>query len=277
MQTWWGSIIRLCGKYRPNRPDDAALRQRLRELAQERRRFGYRGLGHLKVPEGHSMNHKKLYRIYREEGLIVRRCGSRKRALGTRAPMELLHAINRSWSLELVSDTLSDGHRFRILYIVDDFSRECLVTVVGTSLRGVRAVRDVERLTFERAAPKVSVSDHGTKLTRVAVLECATDRVAWHYVQPGKPVQGAFIEIFNSKLRDEWLNEHVLMSLAEAREIIEAWRHDYNHLRPHSNLRSRAPIELGDQHGNGRLVQVMDSAARPLASPPHQRPKLNQL
>ena len=141
-------------RYQGKRPDDGALRQRLRELAAERRRFGYRRLGWMLVREGHTMNHKKLYRLYREEQLMVRRRRGRKRALGTRAPMLLAEHDQPRWSLDFVSDTLSDGRRFRILCIVDDFSRECLATVADTSLGGVRVVRELERLTFERALPK---------------------------------------------------------------------------------------------------------------------------
>ena len=223
------------------------------------------------------MNHKKLYRLYRDERLMVRRRGGRKRALGTRAPMELPQGINQRWSLDFVSDTLADGRRFRILCIVDDFSRECLVTVVDTSLNGVRVVRELERLTLERATPKVIVSDNGTELTSVAVLRWAADRVGWHYIQPGKPVQNAFVESFNSRLRDECLNEHVFTTLAEAREIIEAWRYDYNWRRPHSSLGARTPREFADQQGDGPLEQVWGSAARPLAPPPHQGQNINRL
>jgi putative transposase len=231
-------------RYRCKRPDDSALRQRLRELAAERRRFGYRRLGWMLAREGHTMNHKKLYRLYHEEKLTVRRRGRRKRALGTRAPMILPTAINERWSLDFVSDALSDGRRFRILCIVDDFSRECLATVVDTSLGGVRVVRELERLATERAVPQVVVSDNGTELTSGAVLRWASGRLDWHYIQPGKPVQNAFIESFNSRLRDECLNEHVFLTLAEARETIEAWRHDYNHSRPHSSLGALTPVEF---------------------------------
>src|SRR5712692_9189691 len=147
-------------RYRCRRPDDSALRQRLRELAAERRRFGYRRLGWMLAREGHALNHKKLYRLYREEKLMVRRHGGRKRALGTRAPMMLPHTVNQRWSLDFVSDTLSDGRRFRILCVVDDFSRECLATVVDTSLGGVRVVRELEQLGFERSTPRVIVSDN---------------------------------------------------------------------------------------------------------------------
>jgi putative transposase len=230
--------------YRPRRPDDALLRQRLRELAAERRRFGYRRLGWLLEREGHVLNRKKLYRLYREEKLMVRRRGRRKRAVGTRAPLATPVAVNRRWSLDFVSDALGDGRRFRILCVVDNFSRECLATVVDTSLGGVRVVRELERLVNERETPEVIVSDNGTELTSCAVLRWATGRLDWHYIEPGKPVQNAFIESFNSRLRDECLNEHVFLTLAEARATIEAWRHDYNHLRPHSSLGALTPTEF---------------------------------
>src|SRR5215472_3769951 len=194
-------------RYRRRRPEDTEIRERLRELAAERRRFGYRRLGWMLAREGHTINHKKLHRIYREERLMVRRRRGRKRALGMRAPMVLPGRINQRWSLDFGSDTLSDGRRFRILCIVDDFSRECLATVVDTSLGGVRVVRELERLTTKRAMPEMVVSDNGTELTSGAVLRWATRRIAWHYIEPGKPVQNAFIESFNSKLRDECLNE----------------------------------------------------------------------
>src|SRR5271166_3481776 len=194
----------------------------------------------------------------------------RKRALGTRAPMKLPHAVNQRWSLDFVSDTLADGRRFRILCVVDDFSRECLATVADTSLSGVRVVRELDRLTLERVTPRVIVSDNGTELTSMAVLSWATDRVGWHYIQPGKPVQNACIESFNSKLRDECLNEHVFRDLAEARRIIEAWRHDYNWFRPHSSLGALTPREFADQQGDSPLEQVWGSADRPLAPSPQK-------
>src|SRR5690348_14142306 len=124
--------------YQPKRPDDSLVRERLRTLAGERRRFGYRRLGWLLTREGHAMNHKKLYRIYHQEKLMVRRRGHRKRAVGTRAPISLPEMINQRWTLDFVSDALGDGRRFRILCVVDDFSRECLTCVVDTSISGVR-------------------------------------------------------------------------------------------------------------------------------------------
>jgi len=262
-------------RYQARHGDDVAIRQRLRELAAVRRRFGYRRLGWLLAREGYRMNRKKLYRLYREEKLMVRRRGGRKRALGTRAPMLLPATINQRWSLDFVSDALSDGRRFRILCVVDDFSRECLACVVDTSLGGVRVVRELARLTRERTTPQVIVSDNGTELTSVAVLKWATDRVAWHYIQPGKPVQNAFIESFNSRLRDECLNEHLFESLSQARQIIEAWRYDYNNARPHSSLGALTPREFANQQGDGPLKQVLGSAARPLAPPPHSGQNIN--
>jgi putative transposase len=240
----WVDMDRSTLRYQGKRPADSALRQRLRELAAERRRFGYRRLGWMLAREGHAMNQKRLYRLYREERLMVRRRGRRKRAVGTRAPILLPRAINQRWSLDFVSDTLSDGRRFGILCVVDDFSRECLATVVDTSLGGVRVVRELEWRALARALPQVIVSDNGTELTSGAVLRWATGRLEWHYIEPGKPVQNAFIESFNSKLRDECLNQHVFLSLAEARRTIETWRYDYNHLRPHGSLGGLTPNEF---------------------------------
>jgi len=228
-------------RYQRRRPDDTALRQRLCELAVQRRRFGYRRLGWLLVREGRMLNHKKLYRLYREEQLMLRRRRARKRARGTRMPLAVPTAINQRWSLDFVADALSDGRRFRILNVVDDFSRECLTATVDTSLSGVRVVRELERLSTERAMPQVVVSDNGPELVSNAVLRWASGRLDWHYIERGKPMQNAFVESFNSRLRDECLNEHVFLTLAEARQTIEAWRLDYNHCRPHSSLGALTP------------------------------------
>jgi putative transposase len=157
-------------RFRSRRPDDSALRSRLRELAAARRRFGYRRLHLLLDREGLHINHKRLRRLYREERLQVRRRGGRKRALGTRAPMSLPQAPNQRWSLDFVSDTLSDSRRFRILTVVDDYSRECLCLVADTSLSGVRVVRELDAIIAERGRPAMCVSDNGTELTSMAVL-----------------------------------------------------------------------------------------------------------
>jgi putative transposase len=175
---------------------------------------------------------------------MVLRRGRRKRVAGTRAPLALPDTINQRWSLDFISDALSDGRRFRILCVVDDFSRECLTCLIDTPIGGVRVARELERLVVERGLPRVMVSDNGRELTSTAVLRWSLGRLDWHYIAPGKPVQNAFIESFNSRLRDECLNEHVFLSLAEARLTIEAWRYDYNHSRPHSSLGALTPSEF---------------------------------
>jgi len=245
-------------RYASKRPADEPLRQRLRELASERRRFGYRRLHILLRREGVMLNWKKLYRLYREERLMVRKRGGRKRALGTRAPMTIPQGANQRWSLDFVSDALACGRKFRILTVVDDFSRECLALVVDNSLSGVRVARELDWLIEGRGRPCMIVSDNGTELTSRAMLAWQQDhRIEWHYIAPGKPTQNGFIESFNGRLRDECLNEHLFNSLPEARRIIEAWKIDYNTKRPHSSLGGLTPTEFAarpDQgHNQNRL------------------------
>lgn len=229
---------------RSTRPADTELRERLNELSSERCRFGYRRLHLLLGREGWKVNWKKLYRIYREEGLTVRKRGGRKRALGTRAPMTIPQRPNQRWSLDFVSDSLSDGHRFRVLCVIDDFSRECLAAVVDTSLSGQRVGRELDSIARVRGYPCMVVSDNGTELTSNAILKWQEERrVEWHYIAPGKPMQNGFVESFNGRLRDECLNEHLFANLRHARGLIEAWRDDYNHHRPHTSLDGLTPWE----------------------------------
>ncbi|MBL4897957.1 MAG: IS3 family transposase [Erythrobacter sp.] len=243
-------------RYEPTRPDDGALRQRLRELAAERRRFGYCRLGYLLAREGMRPNHKKLLRIYREEGLRVRRRGGRKRALGTRRPMVLPDGPNQRWSLDFVSDSLICGRRFRILCVVDDFSRECLALVADTSLSGARVARELTSLIGMRGKPHTVVSDNGTELTSSAILRWSQERrVEWHYIAPGKPMQNGFVESFNGRLRDECLNETLFTSLAHARFVLAAWRHDYNTVRPHSKLGGKTPAEIAGERVWGHATR----------------------
>jgi putative transposase len=231
-------------RYRSKRAEDAALRAKLRELAAVRRRFGYRRLHVLIEREGTRVNHKKLRRLYREEGLQVRRRRGRKRALGTRSPMALPQGSNQRWSIDFLSDAMTDGRRLRILAIVDDFSRECLCLIADTSLPGLRVVRELEALIAMRGRPLMCVSDNGTELTSMSMLRWAQEnRVEWHYIAPGKPTQNAFVESFNGRLRDELLNETLFTSLSEARSALAAWKHDYNTSRPHSGLGWLTPAE----------------------------------
>jgi putative transposase len=263
-------------RYRSRRPDDTAVRARLRELAAIRRRFGYRRLHVLLAREGIIMNHKKLRRLYREERLQVRRRGGRKRALGTRAPMALPQGRNQRWSLDFLSDAFADGRRFRILAIVDDFTRECLALVADTSLPGLRVVRELDTLIAARGRPAMCVSDNGTELTGMAVLRWSQQSgVEWHYIAPGKPQQNAFIESFNGRLRDELLNETLFTSLRHVREALAIWMEDYNTIRPHSALGNLPPVTYAklsapEMQRDGALRYVGGFAPRPVASPSQQ-------
>jgi putative transposase len=260
-------------RYRSIRPDYVVLRSRLRELAHQRRWFGYRRLHILLSREGTRVNHKRFRRLYREERLQVRRRGGRKRALGTRAPMTIPEGPNQRWSLDFLSDQLSDCRRFRILAVVDDFTRECLALVADTSLSGARLARELDLITAERGCPAMIVSDNGTEMTSMAILRWSQEtRVAWHYIAPGKPTQNAFIESFIGRLRDELLNETLFYSLDHARRALAAWKDDYNTVRPHSALGNLPPAiyaKLSDpvmQRG-GSLELPWGSAPRPVASP----------
>ena len=260
-------------RYRRRRPDDAAFRLRLRELAAVRRRFGYRRLQILLRREGMHMNHKKLRRLYAEERLQVRRRGGRKRALGTRAPLTIPQGVNQRWSLDFLSDALTDGRRFRILAVVDDFTRECLCLVADTSLSGLRVARELDAIILKRGRPVLCVSDNGTELTSMAILRwCQETTLEWHYIAPGKPTQNAFIESFNGRLRDELLNETLFVSLAHARSALAAWQIDYNTVRPHSAIGNVPPVDfarLSDpaMQRDGTLRSLGDFAPRPVAPP----------
>jgi putative transposase len=240
-------------RYASKRTGDEGLRARLRELASQRRRFGYRRLGLLLARQGIRLNHKKLYRLYKEERLTVRKRGGRKRAPGTRAPLAIPQDQNLRWSLDFVMDTLVSGRRFRILTVVDDFTRECLGLVADTSLTAPRVVRELDRLVELRGHPRMIVSDNGTELTSNAVLAWQQEHgVEWHYIAPGKPMQNGFVESFNGRLRDECLNEHLFSNLNEVRQIIEAWRIDYNTNRPHTSLNGLTPTEFAARPKEGQ-------------------------
>ena len=253
---------------RPERRGDEAVRARLRSLAGERRRFGYRRLGILLEREGVRMNHKKLYRLYREEELMVRRRRGRKRATGTRAALALPQAPDQRWSLDFVSDCLA-ARRFRILVVVDDFTRECLAAVADTSISGTRVARELDRLVARHGTPATIVSDNGPELTSRAVLAW-TNRAGldWHYIVPGKPQQNAFVESFIGRLRDELLNEEIFENLPHARHVLERWRLDYNHVRPHSAHAGLPPAQVRRLAAGARLGLFDGPAARPLAPSP---------
>ena len=257
-------------RYHARRSDDGALRERLKALAQERRRFGYRRLHVLLRREGHAVNKKRVQRLYREEKLTVRRRGGRKRALGMRRPMETPTTANQRWSLDFVSDQMTDARRFRILAVVDDCTRECLALVPDTSISGRRVARELDAIIARRGRPATIVSDNGTELTSNAILAWADEtKVGWHYIAPGKPQQNGFIESFNGRLRDELLNETLFRSLPHARAVLETWRSDYNHQRPHSKLGWMTPLEFASAlrgESARRAARSGSSAHRALAT-----------
>ncbi len=222
--------------------DDPVLRERLKERARVRRRFGYRRPHVFLRREGHEVNHTRLFRIYGEELLHVRRRGGRKRAIGTRGPMALPLMPNQRWSLDFVFDQLTDGRRFRVLTVVDDCTRECLAFIADTSLSGARVAQELAALFEVCGKPMTVVSDNGTEFTSNAILTFADGRkIDWHYNAPGKPTQNAFIKSFNGRMRDELLNETLFPSPKHARVTLAAWRIDYNTELPTPASAGRPP------------------------------------
>ena len=224
-------------RYQSRRPPDTELRGQLRELANARRRFGYRRLFVLLRKLGEPSGLNRVYRLYREEGLTVRKRRARRRAVGTRAPILVEARPNARWSLDFVHDQFASGRRFRILNIVDDVTRECLAAIPDTSISGRRVARELTALVNQRGKPGMIVSDNGTEFTCNAMLAWSEEnRIDWHFIVPGKPMQNGFCESFNGRMRDELLNETLFFGLDHARTKIAAWADDYNSQRPHSSL-----------------------------------------
>jgi putative transposase len=232
-------------RYQARRPLNHALRERLKELARTRPRWGYRRLYVLLKREGCKRNRKLVQRLYREEELSVRKRRRRKVAAVARSPMTCPVGPNERWSIDFVRDTLADGRVFRAFTVVDDFTRESPAIEVDHSLPGERVARTLDRLARERSLPKRIVCDNGPEF-QGQLLDFWAHRhgVELCFIQPGKPVQNAFIESFNGKLRDECLNESYFTSLSDAQITIEAWRKDYNETRPHSSLGDLTPTEF---------------------------------
>jgi len=247
-------VTRACGligisrslyRYRSQRPDMGQLRRRICELAGEKRRYGYRRIHVLLRREGWQVNRKRTYRLYREAGLAVRRRKRKRIGPFERKSVPRPCAVNRSWSMDFVADSLCDGRKLRCLAIVDDFSRECLALEVDTSINGRRVVTVLERLADLRGLPLSIRVDHGPEFEG-QVLDTWAYRagVSLHFIRPGKPVDNAYIESFNGRFRDECLNEHWFLTMTRARRIIESWRIEYNTVRPHSSLGNIAPEQF---------------------------------
>jgi len=234
-------------RYQSRREPDTALRARLHELAARRRRWGYRQLGRVLRREGWQVNHKRVQRLYQEEGLQVRQRQRKRRARVPRTPRPTPTRANERWSMDFVRDTLGDGRIVRALTVVDDCTRECPAIEVDFSLPGARVAQVLDRLAAVRGLPHAIVCDNGPEFAGQALDEWAHARgVALDFIDPGKPVQNAFIESFNGTFRNECLNENWFVSLSDAQRVIEAWRLDYESARPHSSLGDLTPREFAE-------------------------------
>ena len=228
--------------------DDRELAGKLRTLARERPRFGYRRLHVLLRRQGDMVNHKRVYRVYRNEGLAVRKKARRKGVAQTRVPIVPLTQANERWSLDFVSDQLASGQRFRVLNVVDDGTRECVLSFASTSIPGATVVRLLADAIQKRGTPKVLLTDNGPEFTgRVLDQWTHQQSITHQFIDPGKPVQNAYIESFNGRMRDEFLNVHWFETLPQARLSLAVWRHDYNGVRPHSSLGNLTPQEFARQ------------------------------
>lgn len=233
-------------RYERTRDPQEALRQRLRELAAVRVRFGYRRLTVLLKREGWRVNAKRIYRLYDDEGLTVRTKPRKRLASRARVPLPAPTRPNERWSMDFVSARLVDGRWFRTLTVIDVYTRESLALVADRSLTGVKVAAALTPIVARRGAPiAITVDNGGEFVSRAMDAWAYAHDVRLDFIRPGKPVENAFIESFNGKLRDECLNANVFGSAIEAQRILDAWRQDYNHVRPHSALRDRTPVEMG--------------------------------
>jgi putative transposase len=255
-------IVRAMVRYRPRANRFAManekLRMRLRELADQRRRWGYRRLHILLKREGWEVNSKRVYRIYVEEKLVVRRRRRRRRICAqARALLSPPTRANETWTMDFLHDALACGRKLRTLSIEDAYTREMLAIEVDTSLPSLRVVRVLDRLRLERRLPERIVIDHGTEFTSKALdLWAYENKVTLHFITPGRPMENGYIESFHGRFREECLNEHWFLTLEDARDTIESWRLDYNQVRPHSSLGYLTPEEFHMGHAN---VESKDS------------------
>lgn len=236
-------------RYEPRRSEaNSQLQAQIIDLAQERRRFGYRRIHALLRRDGIEANHKRVYRLYREANLAVKQRKRRKGVAVPREPLSLPARRNEVWSMDFVMDSLASGRRLKVLTIVDDCTKEAIDLVVDFGISGHYVTRVLDQAARFRGYPAAIRTDQGPEFTGKALDEWAYRHgVQLKLIQPGKPTQNAYIESFNGKFRDECLNEHWFQSLTHARAIIQAWRQDYNEQRPHSMLDYRTPAEVAEQ------------------------------
>ena len=235
-------ISRQAMDYQPLDRGDAAIRTRLKELGEQYPRYGYLMLHALLKQEGLVINRKRTYRIYTQLGMQVR-TKKRKKLTRPRVPLSVPTRVNERWSLDFVSDQLASGRRFRVLNIVDDYSRRCVGQLVDTSISGERLTRFLDELNLVQPLPKTIVLDNGPELTSKVMFKWSQKhKVKLHFIQPGKPTQNAFVESFNGRFRDLCLNQQYFFSIEDARTIVDRWRDHYNRVKPHSSLGYQPPV-----------------------------------
>lgn len=244
-------------RYRSVKPEDIVLRTRIKDLADRHRRFGHPRIHILLRREGFRANHKKTHRIYCEERLQVRKRKPKRRTAVARHPMAMPCGLGERWSMDFLHDQLSNGRRIRVLNVIDDYSRQCLASVVDTSISGARVARELDRLITWHGRPLNIVCDNGTEFTSMAMFDWSKRTgIGLRFIRPGKPNENAFVESFNGRQRDECMNENLFSTLWEARQIVEQWRQHYNQHRPHSALNWLTPDEFA-----ARKSSEMDRAA----------------
>ncbi len=258
-------LARATLRYRSHRDQQEGLRIRLRELAANRVRFGYRRLMVLLRRDGWQVNAKRIYRLYTEEGLAVRTKQRTKAAGRARVPQAAATAPNQRWSMDFMSDRVADGRGFRILTVVDQFTQECLCVLANQSLTGEKVAHALEPVVFQRGAPRAITVDNGSEFaSRVMDAWAYRHGIQLDVIRPGKPVENGFIESFNGRLRDECLNVEVFFTLDDAREKLARWQEDYNLTRPHSSLHDQAPASfaaewLATEHAEPSAPELLET------------------
>jgi putative transposase len=239
-------------EYKHRRGSQAPLLQRIREIASVRVRYGYRRISVLLRREGWPVNHKRVYRLYRADGLSLRyKRPKRHKTAAHRPAREAPASVNACWSMDFMSDQLFDGRRFRVLTVVDAFTRECLAAEPDQAIKGEQVVEVLEHLRQVRGAPNTIRVDNGPEFISKALDRWAYEhRVTLDFSRPGRPTDNAYIESFNGRLREECLNTHWFMSMPDAKRKISAWKEDYNQMRPHTALAFKTPAEFAREIGN---------------------------
>jgi len=263
-------------RYQSRKVFDEVLRHRLRELAGTHVRYGYRRLTVLLRREGWHVNAKRIYRLYREEELIVRTKQRRKIARRQRVSLGTAAHPDHCWSMDFVSDKLADGRSLRILTVIDQFTRECIALEVDRSMTGMKVAQALERVKEERGSLPESITvDNGSEFCSRALEAWAmSNEVQLSFIRPGRPVENGFIESFNGRLRDECLNVEWFASLDDARQKLAKFREHYNCQRPHSALADRTPADFAALHkAKGKVSTLMGRALQSLSMEALKRPK----